>query len=134
MMEVKGFIRCDQDSGFSAHIGPFYQKPQGEGFVRALQLGDIHLNPEGVVHGGVLLSFADYVIYRAIGDITGHQMKFATIQLNSQFLAAAKAGEVLLGEGRIVRQTRSVIFAEGRLFTERREIMAANGIWKVLGA
>ncbi|MCC5825080.1 PaaI family thioesterase [Alkalimonas sp.] len=134
MMEAQGFSHCDQDSGFSAHIGPFYQKQQGEQWLRALPLTDIHLNPEGVVHGGVLLAFADYVIYRAIGDITGHQMRFATIQLSSQFLAAAKAGEVLLGEGRIVRQTRSVIFAEGRLYTERREIMAANGIWKVLGA
>lgn len=133
MMEADGFIRCDQDSGFSAHIGPFYQKPQGEGFIRALQLKDMHLNPEGVVHGGVLLSFADYVIYRAIGDVTGHQMKFATIQLNSQFLAAAKAGDVLYGEGRIVRQTRSVIFAEGRLYTKQRDILTASGIWKIIG-
>lgn len=132
-MPLTHFEPCDQDQGFSAHIGPFYQQADAAGMVRALPLQAFHLNPEGVVHGGVLLAFADYVIYRAIGDVVGHQLKFATIQLNTQFLAAAKAGELLLGRGRILRQTRSVIFAEGELYTAARPIMKASGIWKVIG-
>jgi acyl-coenzyme A thioesterase PaaI-like protein len=86
------------------------------------------------VHGGVLLTFADYVIYRAIGDERGHQQQFATINLNTQFLAAAKQSQIIYGDGRVVRNTRSVIFAEGRLWTDERKVMTATGIWKIIGA
>lgn len=129
-----GFSPCKQQQGFSQHIGPFYEKGLANSWQRALPLDDRHMNPEGVVHGGVLLSFADYVIYRGIGDVLGHDIAFATINLDSQFLAAAKAGEVLYGEGEIVRATRSIIFAQGRIWTERREIIRASGIWKIIGA
>mgnify|MGYP006171980235 CR=1 FL=1 len=87
----------------------------------------------GALLGGVLLAFADFVMYRAIGDVVGHQIKFATINLNSQFLAAVKAGELLCGHGRIVRQSRCVIFADCELYTSQRTVMTASGIWKVLG-
>ena len=74
----------------------------------------------------------DYVIYRAIGDEIGHEIQFATINLNSNFLAAAKEGNILLGTGKIIRKTRSVIFAEGIIQTKEREIMTATGIWKII--
>jgi len=130
---AEGYTQCQQSEGFSEYIGPFYQKEVDGRLVRALPIRACHLNPEGVVHGGVLLAFADFVIYRAIGDVLGHQIRFATINLNSQFLAAVKPGELLLGEGRIVRETRSVIFADGQLYTAVRPVMTASGIWKLIG-
>lgn len=129
-----GFRECQQNQGFGEHIGPFWEKNTDAGMLRALYLQAHHLNPEGVVNGGVLLAFADYVIYRAIGDDVGHQIKFATINLNAQFLAAAKPGQILYGRGKITRRTRAVIFAEGELYTEERAVMKATGIWKVIGA
>lgn len=127
-----GFVECGQSDGFCAHIGPFYEQIKTDGAVRALSIDSRHLNPEGVVNGGVILSFMDYVIYRAIGDEIGHHIKFATINLNSNFLAAAKEGNILLGTGKIIRKTRSVIFAEGIIKTKERNIMAATGIWKII--
>ena len=132
-LAADGFTLCNQSEGFSSYIGPFYEKHTEQQIVRALPIRDCHLNPEGVVHGGVLLAFADFVMYRAIGDVVGHQIKFATINLNSQFLAAVKPGDLLCGHGRIVRQSRSVIFADCELYTSQRTVMTASGIWKVLG-
>ena len=79
----QGFYVCEQMAGFSQHIGPFYEKHQdveNNHFIRALVIDGHHLNREGVVHGGVPLSFIDYVIYRAIGDRIGHQIQFATFR------------------------------------------------------
>jgi uncharacterized protein (TIGR00369 family) len=133
-LESLGFSVCKHQQGFSQHIGPFCEKHSETKWQRAIMLENKHLNPAGVVHGGVLLSFADYVIYRAIGDQLTHDISFATINLDTQFLAAAKLGEVLYGEGEITRATRSIIFAQGRIWTDQREIMRASGIWKIIGA
>lgn len=130
----QGFLPCGQSAGFCDHIGPFYEQQQAHSIVRALPIDSRHLNPEGVVNGGVILSFMDYVIYRAIGDEIGHKIQFATINLNSNFLAAAKVGNTLLGSGKIIRKTRSVIFAEGIIKTKERDIMTATGIWKIIDA
>lgn len=122
-----------QQAGFSSHLGPFYEVALPHGMRRALLLEDKHLNPEGVVHGGVLSAFADFVLYRAIGDELGHTRKFATIELNCQYLAAAKSGRWLYGEAHILRQTTSLIFAAGELFDDDRRVLFVSGIWKALG-
>jgi uncharacterized protein (TIGR00369 family) len=121
-----------QQSGFSAHIGPFYEVMLPTGMRRALAIDARHINPEGVVHGGVISSFADFALYRAIGDELGHELRFATVTLNVQYLAAAKAGVWLYGEGLVLRRTRDLIFANGELFTDERSIATATGVWKVL--
>lgn len=121
-----------QQTGFSSHIGPAYEIMLPHGMRRALELDARHLNPEGVVHGGVVCSFADFTLYRTIGDELGHDLRYATVQLNVQFLAAAKAGVWLYGEGLVLRRTRDLIFASGELFTDERSIAAVSGIWKLL--
>lgn len=130
----ESFTPCTQQEGFSAHMGPFYEKNINGVMHRALKIEPYHLNPEGVVHGGVTLAFADYAIYRGIGDEIGHDIRFATISLNSNLIAAGKEGDVLFGVGSVVRKTRSVIFAEGRIFTNKNIVLQATGVWKIIGA
>ncbi len=121
-----------QQRGFSSHIGPFYEIELPHGMRRAVQLEPKHLNPEGVVHGGVITSFADFALYRAIGDEIGHETQFATIELNCQFLAATFPGRWLYAEAQVLRRTRSIIFAAGEIFDADRQIAFASGIWKVI--
>jgi uncharacterized protein (TIGR00369 family) len=123
---------CGHQQGFSSHIGPFYEIQLPGGMRRGLGVESRHLNPEGVVHGGVISSFADFVLYRAIGDEIGHELRFATVALNVNFLAAAKAGRWLFGEGLVLRKTRDLIFASGEIFSDERSIATASGVWKVL--
>lgn len=132
-MVEAGFTPCSQSKGFSQHIGPFFEKQNMEGTFRALMIDERHLNPEGVVHGGVLLSFMDYVIYRAIGDEITHDIQFATVNLNTNFIAAAKLGDRVMGKGKIIKQTRSIIFAEGELYNQEKQLMTATGLWKIIG-
>ncbi len=120
-----------QQPGFSSQVGPFYEVRLHSGMRRALALESRHLNPEGVVHSGVIATFADFALYRAIGDEIGHELRFAAVTLNVQFLSAAKAGIWLYGEGIMLRRTRELIFANGELFTDERTVATVSGIWKL---
>ena len=131
---ARGFRLCQHQQGFSSRAGPYWERQGDDAMVRGLMIGAEHLNPEGVVHGGVLTAFADYVLYRAIGDVIGHDIRFATISLTCNFLAAAKHGDWLAGRGTVTRRTRSVIFAAGEIATDDRPVLTAQGLWKVIGA
>ncbi|WP_448212015.1 PaaI family thioesterase [Colwellia sp. MEBiC06753] len=132
---LENFEIAEQQAGFSQYLGPFFQRfDQDRGqFIRALPIRAEHLNPEGVVHGGVLLAFLDYVCYRAIGDEISHQNPFATVQLNSNFLAAAKPGDIVFGVANITKVTKSLIFATGELYNSDRALMTGSGVWKLIG-
>lgn len=118
--------------GFATHVGPFYEIALGHGMRRAVLLDPRHLTPEGVIHGGVISTFADYVMYRGIGDEIGHDLRFVTIELNCQFLAAAFANRWVYGEAHILRRTGSLVFAACEIFDQKRRIAFASGIWKLI--
>lgn len=121
-----------RQEGFSALIGPFYEAQQDGVQRRLLWLDARHANPEGVIHGGVLSAFLDFVLYRCIGEELGHERPYATVQLNVQFLAAARPERWLYGEGLVLRRTRRLIFAAGELYTEDGPIVQGSGIWKLI--
>lgn len=121
-----------QQLGFATHVGPFYEIALEHGMRRALLLDQRHLNPDGVIHAGVISTFAEYVLYRGIGDEVGLEPRYATIELNCQFLAAAFSNRWIYGEAHVLRRTRSLVFAAGEIFDQKRRIAFASGIWKLL--
>jgi uncharacterized protein (TIGR00369 family) len=90
-----------------------------------------HFNPGGVVHGGMLMAFADEflggVVFEAIG-----QRPIVTIQLNTHFIATVQRGDFVEGRGEVVRRTRTIVFVRGMLMVGDRIVAAVDGIWKVL--
>lgn len=123
---------CPNQSGFSSHIGPCYEIALPSGKRRAIALDQRHLSTEGVVQGGALSSFAEFSLHGAIGDELGEELRLVCITLTLQFLASARSGMWLYGEGLVLRRTRDLIFASGELFTGERSIATASGVWKVL--
>jgi uncharacterized protein (TIGR00369 family) len=99
----------------------------------AFRVGEKHLNPNGIVHGGMLMTLADQalgiMVWRSID-----QKPCATITLNCNFLAPAKLGDWLEARAEITRRGRSVVFVGGRIQCGDRVLLTAEGIWKVLGA
>ena len=123
---------CPNQSGFSSHIGPCYEIVLPGGKRRAIALDQRHLSSEGVVHSAALSSFAEFSLQGAIGDELGEELRLVCVTTTLQFLAAARAGIWLYGEGLVLRRTRDLIFASGELFTGERSIATASGVWKVL--
>ena len=120
------------DDGFIGLVGPFWHRPFDGGPVSRFrfQAEDKHRNRNGVVQGGMLLTFADRALGFAArrGDMARRQ---ATVQLDAHFLRPVKIGDTVEFEGRITRETRSLVFVSGTMTVEGEVVLTAQGIWKV---
>ena len=119
--------------GIEEILGPFWIKRADSGY-RLGFIGDAkHRNRNGVIHGGMLMTFIDNVLGAMAWDAGGRQ-PCATMQLDTHFVSAAQVGEFVEASGEVVRCARSVIFMRGALRVGDRDVVTANGIWKRLGA
>lgn len=127
-----GYRKMIGPGTFPEHIGPFYFKRDGDNFSYAFKALPHHANANGVVHGGMLVTFLDEIlglkVWRAIG-----KKGCATISLNSNFVAAVKPGDWVESKTRIVRRGISVVFMRGELFVGDKTVLTADGVWKVIG-
>lgn len=126
-------IRPGGEPEFTALIGPFWARRENASWTYAFRAEPRHANTRGVIHGGMLMSFADQALSLLAWEAAGRQ-PCATVGLNNQFIAAAKPGDWIVARGRVVRRTRSLVFMQGTLSVNDGEILSADGIWKLLGA
>jgi uncharacterized protein (TIGR00369 family) len=123
----------DDDEGFVALVGPMWRRRSGETDHYAFVAAPKHHNRRGVVHGGMLMTFADRALGRTCRYANAHKPQ-ATIQLDVHFIDAVKVGEFVEAKCRVVRRTRTLIFASAELAVGARVVATANGVWKTLGA
>ena len=123
-----GWDRVDGHN-FGELIGPIWRRGDS---LFGIVTADKHRNHRSVLHGGVLMSFADQAMGMTGRRATGDK-PHATIEMNIQFIAAVKIGDFVEAHCSIVRETRSVLFIESKLKVGNRVVAAASGIWKILG-
>lgn len=119
--------------GFSSLVGPFWSRSDDGPRSYAFVAEERHLNGNGIVHGGMLMTFVDQAIGMTVWDAIDRR-PCATIQLNTHFVDAGRAGDLIEACPEIVRQTRSVIFTRAIVRSGTRTLLTADGIWKVLRA
>ncbi|WP_428488281.1 PaaI family thioesterase [Rhodopila sp.] len=94
-----------------------------------------HANPSGVVHGGVLMAFADHGLSFLAWE-AAERAPCTTIQLNTHFLDGVRPGDFLELRGEVTRRTRGLVFLRGvagvRNAGGTRDVVAVDGIWRVL--
>ena len=116
---------------FNTHIGPFYQREDGD----ALRCGFVtdarHGNKRGVTHGGMVASAFDVALGNASWDAAG-QKPCATVQLGIHYIAALELGDFVEVAAEVVRTTRSLVFLRGVMTTAGRTVATADGVWKIL--
>jgi acyl-coenzyme A thioesterase PaaI-like protein len=112
-------------------IGPLWQQGEGQDLTFGFLAEEKHLNRRGVVHGGMLMAFADQSLGLTAREIIGG-LPQATIQLDTHFIAPAVAGEFITVRAEVVRRTRSILFMRGTLAVGERAVATSQGIWKVL--
>lgn len=119
------------DPGFIALAGPVYHRGAVGAKAFAFRPEEKHGNLVGLVHGGMLLTFAD----RALSIVARDAMEGAdcvTVEMNAHFVGAAKIGDRVETRPEIVRKTGSLVFVRGTLTSGDRPLVAVSGIWKVL--
>jgi acyl-coenzyme A thioesterase 13 len=72
------------------------------------------LNPTGILHGGIAATMLDELMGAAT-SLAGRPTAFATINMSVDYLHSARLGDIITGEGRIIRAGKTVMHAEARL-------------------
>jgi uncharacterized protein (TIGR00369 family) len=121
---------------FEDHAGPFYSREEARGEGRGIVCGFMpetkNLNGFGAVHGGALMTFADFALFRIPGGMSGG-MHGVTVAFTAEFLAPAYAGTILTARGETLRQGRSLVFVRGLISQGESAVLSFSGTIKRVG-
>jgi uncharacterized protein (TIGR00369 family) len=125
----KGWTQFTSDP-FESHAGPFYHQREPDGSIRcAMRVADKHLNGGNFIHGGALMTFADYCLF-AVAQDELHDTPAVTATFNSEFIAAVPAGSLIESTGEVIRSTRHLIFVRGLMRSAGSPVFAFSGTLK----
>jgi uncharacterized protein (TIGR00369 family) len=115
---------------FELHAGPFYARRNEAGqMVCAFRAERKHMNGSGNMHGGCLLTFADYALF-CIAEEALKDTGSVTASLNGEFIDAAVEGELIEATGEVVRAGGSLVFIRGMISTGGRPLLNFSAIVK----
>lgn len=117
---------------YETHCGPFCYKVEADGRIRAaFEPQPHHLNGMGSLHGGALMSFADFALF-AIAHHSLIETTAVTLTCNSEFIAAGGIDGWVEAEGEVIKETKSIIFVRGVLKQKGVTLLAFSGVLKKL--
>lgn len=126
----QGYVPHSEMNSFMDHIGPFYRKETQDGVALLLDPLPKHLNPGGLVHGGVLMAMMDVTLGATGMRLHPHADFLATMHLSVNMLSSAKRGERLMSEATLDRSTRTASFLNGRIFADGKLVMTAIAVFR----
>lgn len=126
-----GYRPYDEPSPFLDRIGPLYQKDGEAGPVFGLRVLDYHCNRRGIVHGGLLVSFADIVLGKTMSWSQDPPARLLTASLSVDFIGAGRLGDWIEAVCDTQRIGRRLAFANCYLSVEGRKIARASGAFSV---
>lgn len=88
-----------------------------------------HLATPIAIHGGVLSAMMDAVLGVASLSASCHDGKLvSTVEFKINYLAPARLGDVLIGEGKVIQKGNRLIIADGSIALESGDKMIAKGM------
>ena len=103
---------------FESGAGPFYMRSNEAGQVLCrFRAEPRHMNGSGFMHGGCVLTFADFACFAIAHDHMGEPG--VTVNLSGDFLSAAKVGDLMQASGEVTRAGGKLIYVRG--------LITANG-------
>lgn len=114
---------------FEEGVGPFYVKRDPLGIVTGFRPGPANRNGHGSVHGGCMMTFADFSLFM-IASSDGEEVHGVTVTFNCEFVGAAQPGQLLLARGDVIRAGRSLIFARGLITADGEAALSFSGTIK----
>ena len=127
--EWAGWMQWSGDP-FELHAGPFYTRREADGrLISAFRAEAKHMNGGGFMHGGCLMTFADYALF-AIADKALMDTGSVTASLNGEFIDSALVGDLIEASGEVVRAGGSLVFIRGLVTTGGRPLLNFSAIVK----
>ena len=125
-----GFLQLKGISPAEDDIGPFYYLKDRAGLRCGFRVRRKNCNGLGTVHGGVLMSFADYS--STMSALRGVKENCATVSFNCQFIASARLGDWIEATAEVIQRTRSLCFLTGKVFLDDLPILTFQSVVKRL--
>jgi uncharacterized protein (TIGR00369 family) len=88
-----------------------------------LQVGRCHLQPYGIVHGGVLATLIDTATFWSVFMRLPEDAGLVNIDLKLNYLRPVESG-FLTAEGRAIRSGNSISYAESSVSDEKGDLIA----------
>ena len=127
----EGFAPYPDQGPFLEHIGPIQSREDERGLTLGLRAEERHANHRGTVQGGVLSTFADFALGRAIEQDADDDKGRATVSLTIDFLKPAKPGDWIESRARVDRVGGTLAFADCSLVVDQREVVRARAVFAV---
>ena len=94
-------------------------------------INENHLNAAGITHGGYLSALIDAGAGTA-AHRSAENSPCVTISLDLKFMGASKIGDEIIGNVKILKKTKTLVFLFCELKCSEKIITSASGIWKIL--
>jgi uncharacterized protein (TIGR00369 family) len=124
-----GFTPFPDQGPFLEHLGPIQVFADSGELILGLRVEERHTNHRGTVQGGVLSSFADFALGRAIEADAEDGRDRATVSLTVDFLKPVNPGDWVESRTRVERVGSTLSFADCALRVDGREVVRARAVW-----
>ena len=116
---------------FEVLTGPFYSRLVDGEPVCGMRVEDKHMNGLGGLHGGAMLTFADFALFAISARPRGGGPAL-TVNLSGDFLGSARVGERIEARGEVTKAGASLVFVRGLVTAEdeRRPVLSFSGVIK----
>lgn len=133
--QLAGWTKWGGEEPFEDHAGPFYMQinPDSGQHLSAFICEKRHLNGGNFLHGGLIMSFADYALF-VIAHDTLRDEHAVTVSCQTDFLkGAAPIDQVVYAKGEVTRDTRSLVFVRGEVYVGDDTLATFNAVLKKIG-
>jgi acyl-coenzyme A thioesterase PaaI-like protein len=117
--------------GIPASLGALWTRKDDSGWHYGVQLDESHANAQGLIHGGVLMTFLDHTLSLLVWEKSGRAL-CSTVHLDSHFLSAVHPPAFVELDGEILKQGRKLAFARGVLRVNGEPVMEGKGVWSIV--
>jgi acyl-coenzyme A thioesterase 13 len=128
-----GFVPFENQGPYLEYIGPIQVRQGADELVLGLRAEERHANHRGTVQGGLLSTFADFALGRAIEADADDGKDRATVSLTVDYLKPARPGDWIESRTRVDRVGGTLAFADCSLTVDGREIVRSRAVWVVAG-
>ncbi len=113
---------------FENRSGPFYMRREADGtYLSAFRAQTHHMNGAGSMHGGCLMTFADFALFAiATDELEGANA--VTMNLSADFLGGVTTGALVEARGEVTRGGGKTVFVRGLITGDSAPALSFTGI------
>ena len=128
----KDFQQISIQQGFMKHNGGvLFRNISKTEYEFKSTINKNHLNAAGITHGGYLSALVDAGAGTA-AHRSAENAPCVTISLDLKFIGPSKIGDEIIGNVKILKKTKTLVFLFCELKCDDKIITSATGVWKIL--